>query len=274
MIINTATKTSYNEVEISEKELQNLVISNFKLLFPELNILSSEFKLKGDVRLLGVSGRIDILALNEKLLQIVIFELKKHQSNHIIVQAIEYSDFIEDNLELIILKLDIDNQLKKKIIKANLKPKIILIANKFLHPSIKKINSLSNEIVLYEYKYFHSGLLEITNFNEINVLEKSPLYNNKFHDLNSFDAFKKTKELIENGMLQEEKYYKIESGNLYVNGTIIYNTYRDLALNKNEVPVSKTNFINSLKANPNFVKMHSAMRFKYNNTSVYEFKFH
>ena len=65
MLYNLKDRFFQSEIEISEKELQNLIVKNFDLLFPNLKLLNVEFKLKGDVRLIGVSGRIDILALDE-----------------------------------------------------------------------------------------------------------------------------------------------------------------------------------------------------------------
>ncbi|WP_290700187.1 hypothetical protein [Lacinutrix sp.] len=64
MIFDIKTKLKSEELEITEKKLQNLVVENFNLFFPNLRIIKSEFSIKGNVRLFGLSGRIDILAYN------------------------------------------------------------------------------------------------------------------------------------------------------------------------------------------------------------------
>jgi len=43
MILNTITKEQFEEVEITESNLQNLVIENFQILFPDLRLIESEF---------------------------------------------------------------------------------------------------------------------------------------------------------------------------------------------------------------------------------------
>jgi hypothetical protein len=273
MLFNLKSKISQNEIEISEKELQNLIVENFHFLFPNLRLLSVEFKLKGDVRLFGVGGRIDILAFDEKKMQLVIFELKKKQSNHILVQAIEYSDFIEDNLELIVLRLDnLDSEIKKKIIRSSKKPKLVLIANQFLHPSIKKIYSLKNEIKLIEYKYFYPDVLELVTLSDKENFEDLLLYSDSKPD-NIKPILVEIIELIKIGLLEFDKDYLIENGKLFFNGTNCYSIYREYLLNKNMNPISKSDFINDLKKDENFIKGHRTKRFKQSNSSVYEFNY-
>lgn len=271
MLYNLKDRFFQSEIEISEKELQNLIVNNFDLLFPNLKLLNVEFKLKGDVRLIGVSGRIDILALDEKKNQIVIFELKKKQSNHILVQAIEYSDFIEDNLELIVLKIDnLNSEIKKQIIRTNKKPKLVLIANQFLHPSVKKIYSLQNEILLIQYKYFHPDILELDLLSDKKNIEDLVIYSNSIAD-RKMSVLKEIIELIKIGLFKFDKDFIIEDGKIFFNGTNCYNIYRDYSLEKNINPISKSDFINNLKNDDNFIKSHKTKRFKYSNSSVYEF---
>uniref|UniRef100_UPI00404AA639 hypothetical protein n=2 Tax=Flavobacterium sp. TaxID=239 RepID=UPI00404AA639 len=271
MLYNLKDRFFQSEIEISEKELQNLIVKNFDFLFPNLKLLNVEFKLKGDVRLIGVSGRIDILALDEKKNQIVIFELKKKQSNHIIVQAIEYSDFIEDNLELIVLKIDnLNSEIKKQIIRTNKKPRLILIANKFLHPSVRKVYSLQNEIQLIQYKYFHPDILELDLLSDKQNLEDLVIYSNSDVD-KSISVLKEIVELIKIGLFKFDKDFVIEDGKIFFNGTNCYSIYRDYSLEKNISPISKSDFINNLKNDKNFIKSHRTKRFKYSNSSVYEF---
>ena len=62
MIFDIRTKEKNEETEISEKKLQSLIVENFNIFFPELKIIKSEYSIKGNVRLFGMSGRIDILA--------------------------------------------------------------------------------------------------------------------------------------------------------------------------------------------------------------------
>ncbi|RLZ06585.1 hypothetical protein [Faecalibacter macacae] len=56
--------SAIKEIEVSEKTLQENIIKNFEKIFPNYKLLNSEYKLTGDVRKFGISGRIDIFAYN------------------------------------------------------------------------------------------------------------------------------------------------------------------------------------------------------------------
>ena len=270
--IDLKNKKVYQTLEISEKDLQNILLENFELLFPNYIFLSSEFRLKGDVRLFGIGGRIDILAVDVKNFQIVVVELKKLQSKHILVQAIEYTDFIEDNLELILLKVNgIEEKLKKKIIGMNKRPKIVLIANKFLHPSVKKIKRLDIEVDMFQYDYYENGFIRLTKYDAL--AEKINLNENNLSvNANEFDSLQIVIDFIENGVLSEERFYKIEGNEIFINGQNIFNIYRDYCFDNNEKPMSKSIFINGLKKHPNYIGFLSKTDFKFNRTSAYHLK--
>ena len=158
MILNINNNSKHSEISITENFLQKNIVKNFNILFPEYRILNTEYKLQGDVRKFGISGRIDIFALNLSDYRLAVFELKKDNNKNVLFQAIDYTDFISENYNLIILSsVNLSIEEKDKLLKSKLKPEIILIAKNFSHPTIRRIENVENKIRLIEYKAFENN---------------------------------------------------------------------------------------------------------------------
>jgi hypothetical protein len=269
MIFDIKTKVKNEEIEISEKKLQNLIVENFNLFFPKLKIIKSEYSIKGNVRLFGMSGRIDILTYNPIEHNLVIFELKKEHSKNIIIQAIDYSDFIEQNLELITSRInELTFKEKKIILQLNKPPKIILIANSFYHPTIRRAKKLANEISLYQYKYYSNELLqfeEITDNSKIR--ERIESVTSSSESLNHIPKIIEIIKTIVGLGLLSERYYKIESRKLIVNQTHLFKSYEKYYTEKEINFLSKNDFVRSIKESNKYIGNTKGVRYKNNNTS-------
>lgn len=170
-----------------EKDLQNLLVENWKSIFPHLTFIKAEFELEGKVRSKDdKSGRIDILAFNPQTKCFVVIELKRDYSKTILQQAYHYTEFIEDNFDRIYLHAteNFDITLPKSIEIDKGKIEMILIAKGFTDTDIGKAKNdkSQNLITLIQYEI-------LNNYN--NLIESSFLVtsyiNNSSEDLrNSF----------------------------------------------------------------------------------------
>ena len=81
-----------------EKKLNLFLTKNWRVLFPHLQFIKSEFLLNGAVRGKDGSGRVDILAFNPFTNRFVVVELKSKEDKNIRNQAGDYRDFIFSKL--------------------------------------------------------------------------------------------------------------------------------------------------------------------------------
>ncbi len=276
MIIDLSRKTLNAKKEITEKELQDLIVRNFEFIFPGLFLIDTEIVLKGDVRLSGMSGRIDILGLDDKKENIVVFELKKMHCSNILIQAIDYCDFIQENIESIVGSFsNVDSETKKKILKKNLPPEIILIANSFNHPALNRIEKITNKVELYTYQFYDNSLLRMelirTNLPFRRLIEvKAEKFKSK--NLENHSAFRIIMELIKLGYAREGVQYLIAKEKITINPQSFFNKYIDFVSGRGEFPFSRTEFYSDLKMDSNFIQAKSSIRLNGKVTSGFEFK--
>lgn len=268
MILDINSNSKFNEISITENYLQKQVVNNFHILFPEYKILSSEFKLQGDVRKFGISGRIDIFALNINENRLAVFELKKENNKNILFQALDYTDFIIENYNLIILSSkNLDLEEKDKLLKSKLKPEIILIAKNFNHPTIRRIENIDNKIKLIEYKSFENNLIyfEIVCNKSDNKIVYYKSDENKFEKIDSTNVSLLIKETIKN---LDESYYSVESNVLAINPTVLYNSFKQIAIKFDLAHLTKKNFLKLIRDSNYYIEERKTMRFNDFNTSV------
>lgn len=273
MILDTKNKTLSRRRTLSEKNLQNLIADNFETIFPEYRLLETEFALQGDVRQFGISGRIDILAFDFDQKRLVIFELKTTHSKNILIQALDYLDFIELNEKNILhriknlSRLEVEHLLKKRN-----KPEIVLIAETFTHPTLRRINKLDQPIKLFEYSAFENDLIHLNSIVGPSESAKPIKFQSKQNSRQTISQVEATvKELLELGLV-DPNFYKIESGALTFNPTNIYNTYVQFTLDNNQVPLSKTDFFEGLKKSDSYLGNKSSVRFGNKRTSGIKMK--
>lgn len=268
MILDLINNIKFDEINISESLLQKHVVKNFEILFPDYRIIESEYRLVGDVRKFGLSGRIDIFALNLKENRLVVFELKKDNNKNILFQAIDYSDFISENYNLIILSTNNLSLSEKDILLKNKqKPEIILIAKNFNHPTIRRIQNIENIISLYEYKAFQNNFIQFELlFNKGN---NKIVFSNKekkaIEKIDSTNVNLLIKEAIRN---LDESYYLIESNVLAINPTILYNSFKTISNDFNITHLTKGKFLKLIRESDFYIEDRKTMRFKDYNTSV------
>lgn len=268
MILDVNNNIKYKEINITERFLQNQIVKNFNVLFPEYKIIDTEYKLIGDVRKFGLSGRIDILALNLKEARLVVFELKKDNNKNILFQAIDYSDFIVENYNLIILSAsNLTLSEKDMLLKAKQKPEIILIAKSYNHPTIRRIQKIENIISLYEYKAFENNLIqfELLCNKGNNKIVFSKKEKDFFEKIDSSNVNLIIKESIRN---LDESFYLIESNVLVINPTILFNSFKEISSKFNVSALTKGKFLKLIRESDFYIEDRKTMRFKDYNTSV------
>ena len=268
MILDINNNSKFKEISITENYLQKQIVLHFHLLFPDYKLLSSEFKLEGDVRKFGISGRIDIFALNIKENRLAVFELKKENNKNILFQAIDYTDFIFENYNLIILSSkNLNIEEKDHLLKNKLKPEIILIAKKFNHPTIRRIQNVENKIKLIEYKSFENNLIY---FEDVcNKSDNKIVYHkdeeSRTEKIDSTNINLLVKEAIRN---LDESYYLIHSHVLAINPTVLYNSFKQIAERFDLLHLTKINFLKLIRNSNYYIEERKTMRFKNFNTSV------
>ncbi len=169
-------------IDKPERELNKFICENWKMLFPKLTLIASEFPLKGNVRSIGNNGRIDILAYNSATKKFVVLELKKDYDKNITDQAADYRDYIQDNFSDVYLqstqKYEID--LPKFIEINQITVEIILIAKKFSLTHLERVKKLKeNTITLIRYYWFEDDLIFIDYLNNDPDEEKIENINTK-----------------------------------------------------------------------------------------------
>jgi hypothetical protein len=189
-IFNSKTKKFLKTLDKPEKELNQFISNNWKNIFPQYIFITNEFKIDGNVRSRGGSGRIDIISFNPKTKKFVIFELKKQQDKNIREQASDYRDFVEDNFAEIYLqtsqKYKIELPQYTEISKES--AEIILIAKNFTQADIDKAKKSKNEVTLIKYFWFEDDLVLIEYLNNDPETE----------ELENTEKIKKIKAIIEN----------------------------------------------------------------------------
>ncbi len=210
--------------EKSETDLNKFLKENWKHIFPQFTIITNEFKLEGNVRSRGTSGRIDILAFNPKVKKFIVFELKKNQDKNIRDQASDYRDFIEDNFADIYLqatqKYDIQLPKYSEISKESVE--VVLMAKQFSQPDIEKAKKSNGEVTLIKYFWFEDDLFLI------DYLNNDP--DDLLEALNT-EKIKKIKAIIENkaeSTLSETDifFHKFDKSKLLFN--IFFNFLKEL----------------------------------------------
>jgi len=147
------------QVNKTEPELNRFLTENWKQLFPRYTLISNEFRLKGNVRSKGTSGRVDILAFNFETKKFVVFELKKEMDKNVNEQASDYRDFIEDNFEKIYLQATqaYEVELPKFYDISQESVEVIILSKEFSQTDIERVKK-RKDITLIKYVWFEDNL--------------------------------------------------------------------------------------------------------------------
>lgn len=167
-LFSSNSKKFLKQINRPESELNKFICENWASLFPNLVFISNEFPLKGNVRSIGTSGRMDILAYNPKSKRFVIFELKKEYDKNITEQAADYREYVEDNFADVYLKTtQLYNIQLPKYQDMDIKQiEIVLIAKKFSITQLERVKkNKENNITLIKYFWFEEDLIFIDYLN-------------------------------------------------------------------------------------------------------------
>lgn len=232
-------KNFLKQVNKSESELNKFLSENWTHFFPQYQFISNEFKLEGNVRSKGTSGRVDILSFNPKTKKFVVFELKKDLNRNVNEQASDYRDYIEDNFSDIYLqatqKFNVDLPKYLEISKESVE--VVILSREFSQTDIDRAKRRMGSIILIRYFWFENDLFfyDYLNGDPDDLIEKE-----------NTEKIKKIEKVI-NGqsILSETDIYfghKEESKKLY---TLFY----DFLKAKGEVEISVQSTKIGLKAN-------------------------
>jgi hypothetical protein len=167
-LFSSSEKKFLKQINKPESDLNRFIRENWLSLFPSLTLISGEFPLKGNVRSIGTSGRIDILAYNPKTKRFVIFELKKEYDKNITEQVADYREYVEENFADIYLKTTQQYNIDlPKFQEMDLKQiEVVLIAKKFSITQIERVKkNKENNITLIKYFWFEDDLIFIDYLN-------------------------------------------------------------------------------------------------------------
>lgn len=226
-LFSNSNKKFLEQVDKSERELNNFICENWNELFPQYIFIKNEFPLKGNVRSLGTNGKMDILAYNPESKKFIIFELKKDYDRNITDQSADYRDYVQDNFSDVYLNstqiYDVDLPKFKDINQD--KVEIILIAKRFSLTQIDRIKKIKdNNITLIKYFWFENDLIFIDYIN--NDPDDVKIENSNTKKIN------KIKKIIS----QEPEIYEIEQyfGN-YLESKELFLIFLDLLKSKDNV---------------------------------------
>lgn len=248
-IIDLNNKICSLEKNISEKQLSDIFDENWDIIFPNLIKLGKEFKLTGEVRSSGISGRIDFFAFNIETKKFVIIELKNRYDKNIRSQIFDYLDFVEENFDYILLRV---NEKLKAYKKINIEIELIIISKNFMQADYNRLKRLNNSLTLIRYFMFENNQLLLDFYSkEINTLTT----NNSNMDLKysstkeqEFDIWIFINYLIVENILKYNNDYKIVSNNiLAIRINLLFKAYNKIRLNEKLPYFTFTGFKNKLK---------------------------
>lgn len=127
------------EVE-NERELEQLLINEPELLESGTKILKNQFPTP--------TGPLDVLFLDpEKVIGII--EIKKDEDDGMLIQALRYFDYVNENLEAI------KSMFEDADIDTERTPRIILLAKSFSSALVTAVKNISEPTIdLYTYNYY------------------------------------------------------------------------------------------------------------------------
>lgn len=141
----------------SEQALEQLILAEPDNLEEGLTVL--------DNQVAAGAGFIDILAVDATEKSLVIIELKREESDLILVQTLQYYDFVRENIERFV-----DAYQHNHDIDPTAEPRIILVAHAFSESLQLAAKYVNTTISLYQYEYLQIGDQKGLLFTETPVL--------------------------------------------------------------------------------------------------------
>lgn len=167
-LFSSASQKFLKQVSKPESALKQFICEHWKFLFPHLAFIASEFPLKGNVRSVGSSGRLDVLAYNPSSKRFVIFELKKDYDRNIAEQVADYRDYIEENFADVYLRslqqygISLPNFQEMDFRQVE----IVIVAKKFSPTHLEKVKkNKERNVTLIRYFWFEDDFIFIDYLN-------------------------------------------------------------------------------------------------------------
>lgn len=229
-LIDFNDKKVFREIEISEKELSDLLHKNWSSIFNDIILIKREFSLQGQVRDVETGGRVDFFGYNKLTQKFVIIEIKNIYDKNIRSQIFDYADFIEDNFDFI--------KLQAKEIISEIEPirnsfELILIAKRFKSNDYSRIGRFDYSTKLITYRYFENNKITIDIFDNSSTKTKKKELKSKIvmplnpkdsdNIVNNFwDFFSSS---VNSDSIISNKDYRIEGPELFLSLNKIYGLY-------------------------------------------------
>jgi len=135
--LSLSKKQKIKEIQVSEKQLEALLIKDLSVIDPKLRFLGRQIETD--------SGFLDVLALHEEDNGLALIELKVKEDDGQLFQAVRYYDWVKSRIELI-------RRSYNKEIDIHVDPWIILVAPSFSENLKKVARYISVDYLsLYEY---------------------------------------------------------------------------------------------------------------------------
>jgi hypothetical protein len=266
----------FREIELSERELSDLLLKNWSIIFSNITLIKREFSLRGQVRDIETGGRIDFFGYNKLTHKFVIVEIKNVYDKNIRSQIFDYADFVEDNFDFIALKA--------KEILTEIKPvknsfELILFAKKFKINDYSRIGKYEYPTKLITYRYFENNKITIDVFdNTITKIEKKerkskvliPVNSSEYEKLisNFWDFFSYS---VSSDTLIFNKDYRIDGPNLIISMNKVYHLYQKNQFQNNK-PFASLKQLRELLTSINaFKERKKSVKFGRQVTSAYIF---
>lgn len=264
------------EIEISERELSDLLLKNWKQIFHNITLIKREFSLQGQVRDAETGGRIDFFGYNSFSKKFVIVEIKNVYDKNIRSQILDYADFIEDNFDFI--------SLQAKEIIPEIKPlknsfELILLAKKFKKNDYSRIERLEYSTKLITYRYFENNKITIDTFENKKPKLETKKTKSEIRMPNNTIDFKKVinnfwgffSNSVSSEIIIANRDYRINGPELFLRIDSIYTQYTKNQLEINE-PFASLKQLKELLTSINAYKYRKkAVKFGKQVTSAYIF---
>lgn len=259
-LIDTTSNKLFHETQVAESVLCDFLQKSWEKIFPHYTLIKREFYLKGNVRDIGKSGRIDFFAYNILKKRFVIIEVKKDSGKNIRSQIFDYLDYIEDNYDSI---LNSTQNILPDVRSNNSKTELVFFASSFKPNEYQRIEKIDYPISLFSYKLFSNRFLTLYINN--NSFDNTPTTNNKesisIEEADLKEFWNILLLLIKSNTISPNREYRIEGNELIMNVGVVYNKYASQPLKKENCLYSLNQLRKQLRKCEEFNRVIGSVRY-------------
>jgi hypothetical protein len=278
-IIDLKKSNYFSEIEISERELSDIIFRKWTSIFPNLELIQKEFTLTGEVRDFFTGGRIDFFAYNREKRSFTLIEIKKVYDKNIRNQIFDYVDAVEDNFELIFLRA---KQTIPDIKISDKSLELILFAKFFKTNDYERIKKIEYPTKLITYRYFEKNYIlldRVDNSKQIKVPDKKmtviekpiQILSEDEKEINNF--WRAFFDMCNRQVIIQNDDYRIEGNELMLQLSSTHKKYITDQMNRGYHFVSLSYLRKHFRNSKAFLRHIKSVKFKTTNTSAYVFDY-